>query len=86
MAAGCHVAPYRAIKSAHAAQGGPVKLNLRASGAGTLLRFRGNGGAPKVVLDGPHGQHVAASADGSPVKTGTAVFSRTRTAPRPMRR
>ena len=73
MAAGCDVAPYRAAKSAHAAQGGPVKLKLRASGAGTLLRFRGNGGAPKVVLDGPHGQHVAASADGSPVKTGTAV-------------
>ena len=50
-----------------------MKLKLRSSGAGTLLRFRGNGGAPKVVLDGPHGQHVAASADGAPVKTGTAV-------------
>ena len=73
MAGGCDVAPYRAVKSAHAAQSGPMKLNLRASGAGTLLRFRGNGGAPKVILDGPHGQHVAASADGSPVKSGTAV-------------
>jgi len=73
MGAGCDVAPYRAAKSAHAAQGGPMNLKLRASGAGTLLRFRGNGGAPKVVLDGPHGQHVAASADGSPVKSGSAV-------------
>jgi hypothetical protein len=73
IASGCDVAPYRAAKSAHAAQSGPMTLNLRASGAGTLLRFRGNGGAPKVILDGPHGQHVTASADGSPVKSGTAV-------------
>jgi hypothetical protein len=32
-----------------------------------MVRFRGSGGAPRVVLEGPGGQRVAASDDGSPV-------------------
>jgi hypothetical protein len=67
MGGSCDVAVYRARKTAHAAQGGPMTLRLRDSSRGTVLRFRGNGGPPRVILEGPGGQRVAASTDGSPV-------------------
>jgi hypothetical protein len=67
LAGSCDVGPYRARRSAAAAQDGPLTLRLPDSSAGTMLRFRGNGGPPRVVLEGPGGQRVAASADGSPV-------------------
>jgi hypothetical protein len=50
-----------------AAQDGPLTLRLDAAPRGTLLRFRGNGGPPRVVLEGPGGQRVEAPADGTPV-------------------
>ena len=67
LAGACDVGPYRARRAAVAAQAGPLTLRLDEAERGTLLRFRGDGGAPRVVLEGPGGQRVEAPADGTPV-------------------
>ena len=67
MAGACDVGPYRARRAAVAAQAGPLTLRLDDAPRGTLLRFRGNGGPPRVVLEGPGGQRVEAPADGTPL-------------------
>ena len=65
---GCDVGDYKVkIDRARAAQAGGASVVEIASGLpGTVLVFKGSGGAPRVALRGPRGERIASAADGSP--------------------
>ena len=50
-----------------------MTLRLDDAARGALVRFRGNGGPPLVVLEGAGGQRMEARADGTPVADGRFV-------------
>jgi hypothetical protein len=78
----CDVGPYRAIPSS-ATVDSPRTVNINAGGvpitvaAGSpalSLQVTGNGGAPRVVVLGPHGRHYRDPASGDEIKPGV-VFA-----------